>query len=100
MVYREGQSLFYACPRYMLADDNNPDGHARGEAACTNRLSYSDAEKIVSKLSDMVQQSIADDEFIDFTGYSFSYKNINVSVLKYMEGDIRLGILNRYAIKA
>ena len=95
MVYKEGGSLFLACPKYMLAGSRYPDGHERNEAACPNRLSYSDAEKIVSMLSDSVQESLAQDDFCDFTGYRFKMRQVSVEVLHYTDGDIRLGILNR-----
>ena len=68
------------------------------EAACANRLSFSDAEKIVSMLSDAVQDSLCRDDLCDFTGYRFRLRQIAVTVLKYSDGDIRLGILNRGAV--
>lgn len=95
MSFKEGSSLFYACPKYMPADSQHPDGHARHEAACANRLSFSDAEKIVSMLSDAVMESLSGDDLCDFTGYRFRLKQIAVTVLKYSDGDIRLGILNK-----
>ena len=98
MIYKEGRSLFYACPKYMLADDQHPDGHERYEPACPNRLSYPDAEKIVSMLADAVEESLAGDDFCDFTGYRFKLRQISVEVLRYSGGDIRLGILNRGAV--
>ena len=60
-----------------------------------NRLSYPDAEKIVSMMADAVQNSLAGDDFCDFTGYRFKLRQISVEVLRYSDGDIRLGILNR-----
>ena len=98
MIYKEGNSLFFACPRYMLADENHPDGHRRNEPACPNRLSYYDAEKIISRLSEQVAESLVNDEVCDYTGYQFKFKNIHVRVLHYSEGDIRLGILNKGAL--
>lgn len=95
MIYREGNSLFFACPRYMLVDEEHPEGHERYEAACPNRLSYPDAEKIVSMMADAVQNSLAGDDFCDFTGYRFKLRQISVEVLRYSDDDIRLGILNR-----
>ena len=90
MSFKEGSSL--------PADSQHPDGHARHEAACANRLSFSDAEKIVSMLSDAVQDSLCRDDLCDFTGYRFRLRQIAVTVLKYSDGDIRLGILNRGAV--
>ena len=98
MSFKEGSSLFYACPKYMPADSQHPDGHARHEAACANRLSFSDAERIVSMLSDAVMESLSGDDLCDFTGYRFRLRQIAVTVLKYSDGDIRLGILNRGAV--
>ena len=98
MTFKEGNSLFYACPKYMPADRQHPDGHVSHEAACANRLSFSDAEKIVSMLSDAVQDSLCRDDLCDFTGYRFRLRQIAVEVLRYSDGDIRLGILNRGAV--
>ena len=95
MIYKEGGTLFFACPKYMLVDDEHPDGHERYESACPNRLSYPDAEKIVSMMADAVHNSLAGDDFCDFTGYRFKLRQISVEVLRYSDGDIRLGILNR-----
>ena len=74
MIYKEGGTLFFACPKYMLVDDEHPDGHERYESACPNRLSYPDAEKIVSMMADAVQNSLAGDDFCDFTGYRFKLR--------------------------
>lgn len=95
MVFKEGNSLFFACPKYMLADEQHPDGHERTEPACSNRLSYSDAEKIVSTLSDKVQDSIMEGEICDFTGYNFTVRKIKARVLKYKDDDIRIGVINK-----
>ena len=46
-------------------------------------------------LSDSVQESLAQDDFCDFTGYRFKMRQVSVEVLHYTDGDIRLGILNR-----
>lgn len=95
MVCKEGNSLFYACPKYMPADSQHPDGYERSEAACSNRLSCSDAKKIVSMLADAVQESLSQDDLCDFTGYRFKLRQVSVEVLSYNDGEIRLGILNR-----
>lgn len=99
MIFKEGSSVFYACPKYMLADHQHPDGHERYEAACPNLLNYSDAEKIVSTFSEIVQKSLSADDFCDFTGYRFNLRQIAVEVLKYSDGDIRLGIINKEAVR-
>ena len=52
MVEKRGVSTFYACPRFMLADDEHPDGHQKFEPMCKNNLSFAQAEKIVSMLAD------------------------------------------------
>ena len=46
-------------------------------------------------MADAVQNSLAGDDFCDFTGYRFKLRQISVEVLRYSDGDIRLGILNR-----
>ena len=99
MTVMTGSSAFYACPKYMLKDEEHPEGHEYGERACANRISFVDAERIVSKLSDEVSAAYLRDEIPDMTGYSFSFKTINVKVLRFKEGDIRLGIVNRKAVR-
>ncbi len=98
MVYKEGNSRFYACPRYVLSDKQHPDGHERFEPACHNRLSYVDAEKIATMLSDEVQETMSNGELCDFTGHMFKLRDIQVCILRYTDGDIRIGILNKGAL--
>ena len=103
MEVKHGFSPFYACPKYMLADAEHPNGHMRDEPMCTNQLSFSDAQDIVYKLSQVVQEDILNDTITDYNGYTFKYKNIDVTVLLYDdkpsesngEPSICLGILNR-----
>ena len=94
----EGTSAFYACPKYMRQDEEHPDGHTEDEPACPNRVSFTDAEKIVSMLSDEVQESLLNGEMTDFTGLKYKYKYYDVEVLKYNDDRIELAVLNNRAI--
>ena len=106
MIIKEGASKFYACPKYMLMDDNHPDGHLRGEAACTNQMSFNDAEDIVMQFSKIVEEDLMEDVYTDYSDLTFRVKNIDVTVLLYDthsaedgEASICLGILNRATVR-
>ena len=51
--------------------------------------------KVWSGAKQALQETLAQDDFCDFTGYRFKMRQITVEVLSYADGDIRLGILNR-----
>ena len=64
MVIMEGDTPFYACPRYMALDEKHPDGHGPDEPMCMNRFSLTDAEDIVMKLSKIIEEDIMDDVLV------------------------------------
>ena len=94
MVYMEGATPFHACPRYMLKDDQHPDGHGPLEKACANRLSFGLSTKIVERLMEMVEDDVENGRYCDYTNLTFNCAGIRVRVLKYNPHEIRLGILN------
>lgn len=99
-VRRDGESPFYACPRYMKRDERNPDGHEADVPACPNRLSFSDAASIVEKFASVVEESILSGEITDFSNFKFDYNMIKVRVLSYDDDEVRIGIINRKAIES
>ena len=102
MVIQEGQSKFFACPKYMLKDEKHPDGHEADEKACVNRISFDDIGNIMMALHSVMSNAVADPgEMIDFNGYSFKHKSYDVKILKYNEftGKIKLSILNRKVLQ-
>lgn len=110
MAVREGNSLFYACPRYFLMDKDHPDGHAMGEPSCMNRLSFQDTSKIVEWLEKRIEEDLHDDIYTDYAGMSFKLRGITVTVLEYSQEPVKredededppvkLGILNRTALR-
>ncbi len=106
MEVKFGSSPFYACPKYMLMDTEHPDGHMPDEPMCTNQLSFSDAQDIVFRFSEIIEEDIVNDTFTDYTGYVFRYKNIEVTVLLYDDKpcedgvpSVLLGILNKSTIR-
>ena len=100
MVVMTGQSDFYACPKYMLKDDEHPDGHENGEKMCMNRLSFTRAKSVVDAMMKVVEKDMASGIIAaDYKGYTFTVAGIDVKVLKYsLNEGIKFGILNRRAI--
>ena len=96
-VRREGESPFYACPKYMRKDEKHPDGHEADELACPNRLSFNDSASIVEKFASIVEESLLSGEVADFSGFKFKYKLYDVKVLFYSDKAIKIGVLNRRA---
>lgn len=105
MVIMEGDTPFYACPRYMAMDEKHPDGHGPDEPMCMNRFSLTDAEEVVIKLSKIIEEDILNDVYGDYNGHVYEYKKLTVTVLLYEDApdddDIKekpliyLGVLNR-----
>lgn len=86
-------SPFYACPKYF-PQNRDPD-----ERACANRLNFVDAEEIVKKLGNIIATDQMNGNMIDYTNFEFDYKSIHIKVLEYKDKAIRLGILNKKALR-
>lgn len=104
MVFRlrtdDTHDNFYACPKYMLKDENHPDGHEADERACTNRLSFSDAGDIIAMFNKIVDDDMTNGCIADYNNFVFTYKNnIKVKVLSYGGKELKFGIYNRKAIE-
>ena len=100
MTIMNGQTgQFFACPKYMLKDDNHPDGHDADERACSNRLSFMDAEQIVVALSKEVEDDLMNGIMGDYTGTIIHVKQIDAKVLDYSDSKIKIGIVNRRTVK-
>ncbi len=100
MKIMEGETPFYACPHYMLKDENHPDGHEPGERACANRLSFTRAKGIVDRLMKTVENDENEGIFCDYTGMQFDDNGITAEILKYDPLDTRISIVNRRATQA
>ena len=100
MIVMEGSSSFYACPHYMLKDDNHPDGRDEDEKMCVNRISFTALTNIVNKLMKMVEKDDENGIIADYTGKKFDYNGITVTILKYSMNSFHIGILNRRAINS
>lgn len=98
LTVQYGDSPFYACPRYFLVDNEHPDGHLPGERACANRISFRDAEGIVSEFSKQMEEDIDDDCIADYTGYTFAYHHIKAKIIEYSFDSIKIGVVNRLAV--
>lgn len=92
-----GKTNFYACEKYFQ-ENRTPE-----ERACANRLNLDDAQGIVLKLSDLIEENDNIECRTDLTNYSFTYvgprASILVKIVKYSEKEIILGILNETALR-
>lgn len=95
MKVKEGDSAFYACPHYMLKDENHPDGHKDDEKMCNNRLSFTRAASIMDRFMKVVDKDTEEGMVVDYTGMTFKYDGISVRILKYSPNDVRIGVINR-----
>lgn len=95
MTYKVGPaSMFYSCPRYYVDNVNRP-----GERACSNRLSFEDAEAIVMKLSDAIVEHEEAGQNVNLENYEFDYRQTHVKVIRYTQTEVWLEILNRKALR-
>ena len=90
---------FYACPKYMLKDEKHPTGHEVNENSCKNTISFADVGNILLEFNKRIETMGVDALFADFTNYKFDYKQISIRVLKFAEDEIKLGVINKNAIK-
>ena len=99
-VYKGANSPFFACVKYMRKDENHPDGHEENEQACSNRMSFNLATSIMEQISKLVEEAILSGAVMNFTGYVFTYKAVEVTILEYSvdAGVKKVGIRNRAEI--
>lgn len=93
-VYTGAMTPFYACPKYMLKDEDHPDGHEPYESGCANRASFDDIRHLVELLGKEIEKEESDCSYFDFTGTKLHWKTINAVVLDYSPQSIKLGIMN------
>lgn len=98
LVPMEGESTFYACPKYMLQDEAHPDGHLPDERQCANRISFTRAQSVIDRFMKIVEEDTASGDLMDYTNMKFSFDGIDVKILKYSPDDTRIGIVNRRAL--
>ena len=97
-VYEWSNSPFYACPKYMLKDENHPDGHEEDEPGCSNRLSFDMARHFVEKISDILQEDIDNGVISDLGGLKMSYRGIDAKVVYHGNSKIVISIVNKNEI--
>lgn len=98
MIVMQGSTPFYACPKYMLKDEDHPEGHELNEVACSNRISFESSLSVVSALEKLVAEA---GPSADLTHCSFKPSKmsaIECVVLQYDMACIKIGILNRRAV--
>lgn len=96
----EASPPFYACPKYMLKDEQHPDGHSGDERMCSNVLSLKEAEDTVMEFLNIVEDDIANGITGDYTNFTFTKGFVKAKVIKYSySGKIRIGVENRRTLK-
>lgn len=100
MIVMEGDTPFYACPRYMTKDEKHPDGHEPGEMMCRNRISFSAFTKVVEKYMSIVESYERQGCVGNFTGLTFEAGGVQAKILRDSVNDVRIGILNQKALHA
>ncbi len=91
-ILESAKAVFYACPKYF------PDNRTEGEPACNNAIFLNDAEKAVSAINDRLGRAAANDEEINLTNYRFSIDNVDYKVLKDVDGQMDVEVLNRKVV--
>lgn len=99
-VYEGSNSPFYACPKYMLADEEHPGGHSRNEPGCANRASFEAVRKFVERLGELIEEAQANNEIVDFGGLKMHWRTIDAEILEYADDRIMIGVLNRAEINS
>ena len=92
MVCKEGNSLFYACPKY------NDDNRLTGEHKCANRLSITDLERLV----DHINSKLCDDGFlnnvVNLKGHVWRENGVDYKILVHNRDKICVQCLDHSAL--
>lgn len=97
-VYTGSETPFYACPRYMLKDDDHPDGHAPDEKGCANRASFEAVRHLVEELGRKIEEDAENGIVMDYTGTKLKWRQISAQVLSWTNLHISIGIRNSGSI--
>ena len=90
-----GMSMFYACPKYY------PENREEYEQACANRLSVSDYEKMIVKISDILEEALGKRAVINLRGMQWSNGNgVYFKIVGHdsKSGDIDVFVINKRAL--
>ena len=91
MQFKSGpQSVFYACPEY--------DNKYKGGKACPNRVSYSQVDDLLKKISDIIETHAMEGSDIDLTNYQFTHKMLQCRVLEHKPTSLKISVINRKAL--
>lgn len=93
MFNDRGESLFYSCPKYY------PQNRTPEEQACPNRMTTIDAEGIINKFSEIIENDLANNKDVNYTGFMFKYKTIDVKIINYSPDKIKIQVINKKALK-
>jgi len=93
MVIQQGQSLFYACPKYH-AENREAD-----ERGCNNRLSMDDYMKMLEHLHGVLVEAEMRDERMTLTHYTWKdTKGTQYKVLRHDGNKMVISVLNKRAM--
>lgn len=84
--------LFYACPKYM------PDKREKNETACRNFIYLNEYEKMINKISSMLEEAQLNNEIVDLTGEKWTDNGIDFEIFEH-DKKIKVKMLNRKALK-
>lgn len=99
MKVKEGRTSFYACPKYFLKDEKHPDGHARDEPMCQNRISMADAYSILGAYEKKLNETISGGWMTaHLTNWEFDYKSYHCLVIRDKRDKLVIGVLNTKAV--
>ena len=89
----KGNTLFYSCPKYY-EENREP-----GEKTCVNRIKLDDYQDAVEFLCKKIIETSTNESYEDLIGFTWSKKNMEFKIIKYLENDIRLSVINKTAVK-
>lgn len=99
MYVRESNGKqYYACSHELKKDDDHPFGYDpdKGESSCGQKLTFQTAGQIVDRISALIEDDLKDGTVTDYAGYRFNIKNVEVTVIKQTNTEIKIGVKDRY----
>ena len=92
-IRQTAEDVFYACPKY------SPENRTMGEKPCMNRISIHEAEKMLEKLSDKIQEEEENLGSFFAANYRFETRTARYRVLKQTPDELIIQVLNKRALR-
>lgn len=99
MYVRESNGRqYYACSHELRKDGEHPFGFdpAKDESPCWQKLPFQTAEKIVERISTLIEEDMQNGTITDYTGYRFKVRNVEVTVIKQTSTEIKIGVKDQF----